>query len=93
MPRFYLHIRSAGEMIVDEEGLELPGLKAAISEAVRGARGILAGEIETGFLRLDQAIEIHDAQGLHVRTVPFTDTVSIVEPVSEAMWKADNARK
>jgi hypothetical protein len=78
MPRFHLHVRTPSEFIEDEEGIVVPDHSRAMVEAVRGARCLMTGEVARGTLCLDQSIEIHDAAGQHVTTVPFTEAVEIV---------------
>ena len=77
MPLFYLHIRCDGALISFEEGTEHVNLAAAVLEAVRGARSLMSGEVETGHLRLDQSIEIFDAQGGLQSVVGFEDALRI----------------
>ena len=86
MPRFHLHIRTPGGLIEDEEGIEFVDQAAAIVEAVRGARSLMIGEVTAGTLCFDQSIEIHDASGQHLNSVPFSDAVRLVsapEPVRQ----------
>ena len=78
MPRFHLHVRTRTELIEDQEGTEVPDYSSAIVEAVRGARCLMTGEVARGTLCLDQSIEIHDADGKHVTTVPFTEALNVV---------------
>jgi hypothetical protein len=78
MPRFHFHIRTASETIVDDEGAEVPDYSAALIEAVRGARCLMKGEVARGTLYLDQSIEIHDAAGRHLTSVPFTEALRVV---------------
>lgn len=78
MPRFHFHVRTASEFIEDDEGSEFPDYSTAILEAVRGARCLMKGEVSRGTLCLDQSIEIHDGDGQHVTTVPFTDALKII---------------
>jgi hypothetical protein len=78
MPRFHLHIRTPDGFIEDEEGLEFPDHAAAMVEAVSGARSLMSGEVAAGTICFDQSIEIHDAAGRHLSTVPFSDAVRLV---------------
>ena len=78
MPRFHLHIRTPGGLIEDQEGLEFPDYAAAVVEAVKGARSLMTGEVAGGTLCLDQSIEIHDAAGKHLTSVPFSDAVRLI---------------
>jgi hypothetical protein len=77
MPVFFLHILSGDELTPDEEGMEFPDLPAAREEAIRGARGLMAAEVETGCLRLDQSILIDDADGNRVAEVAFGEALRI----------------
>lgn len=79
MPRFYLHIRTPTDLIKDEEGSDYADFARAVVEAVRGARCLMTGEVAGGTLCLDQSIEIHDAGGSHVRSVPFSEAVTLVD--------------
>jgi len=78
MPVYYLHIHSGGHVFLDEEVFNLPDIDAARCEAIRGARGIMAAELESGILHLSQAIAIHDAWGEQVDCI-FREAVEIVE--------------
>jgi hypothetical protein len=78
MPRFYLHIRTGDGVIEDEEGVDFPDHATAIAEAVRGARCLMTGEVTEGTLCLDQSIEVHDAAGQHLTSVPFTEALTLV---------------
>jgi hypothetical protein len=78
MPRFHLHIRSKDDFIEDEEGTECLDYVTAVLEAVRGARCLMAGEVSTGKLCLDQAIEVHDAAGRYLTSVPFSEALRVV---------------
>ena len=87
MPRFFLHVRTPYGLIEDEEGVEYPDYDKAMDEAVRGARCLMIGEVAEGSLCLHQAIEIHDAGGRHLKTVPFTEAVRLAA-VPEATGEA-----
>ena len=94
MPRFHLHVRTPIDFIEDEEGSEFSDYSAAIVEAVRGARCLMKGEVGGGTLCLDQSIEICNAVGQHVTTVPFTEALKLI-PQSEQMrgiCTVDNTR-
>ena len=84
MPRFHLHVRTPSEFIEDEEGIEVADYSSAIVEAVRGARCLMTGEVARGTLRLDQSIEIHDAAGQHVTSVPFSEALKVIVSAAQA---------
>jgi hypothetical protein len=90
MPRFHLHVRTAREFIEDEEGVDFPDYSTAIVEAVRGARCLMKGEVTGGTLCLDQSIEICDADGQLVTTVPFSEALKLV-PEPGRMREVSNA--
>ena len=93
MPRFYLHVRTPGGLIEDHEGIEFADYTSAIIEAVRGARCLMKGEVTAGTLCLDQSIEIYDAEGTHLTTVPFTEAVRLVHtPDQDSEAGTTNAR-
>ena len=85
MPRFHLHLRAPGQYIEDEEGAEFSDSNTAIVEAVRGARCLMTGEVAHGTLCLDQSIEIHDADGHHLTSVPFTEALTVVHDGASAL--------
>jgi len=81
VPRFHFHIRTESEFIRDEEGTEFPDCSTAVVEAVRGARCLMKGEVGRGTLCLNQSIEIHDGDGQHLRTVPFSEALIVVHDI------------
>ena len=91
MARFYLHIRTPTEFIEDEEGCEYADYSNAFVEAVRGARSLMTGEVAAGSLCLDQSIEIHDSDGQHLMSVPFSEAVKLVDE-PEQLRTAGKAR-
>jgi hypothetical protein len=63
VPHFYFDIWDSESLVVDEEGLELPGQRAAEIEAALSLADI-AKELET-FASIDGlAIQVRDASGL-----------------------------
>ena len=38
MPRYFFHVRIGRELTRDDEGIELPGIDAAVAEALKAAR-------------------------------------------------------
>ena len=71
MPHYFFHIRAEGHLIPDEEGLILPDLAGARQEAVCSIRDLMA---DAGFevgVSWDEKIEVADASGATVLSVPF----------------------
>ncbi len=78
MRRFYFHLIERGQFIEDFEGLMLVDESAAIDEAKRNARGIVAHEIrDTGTASLDRSIEIVAEDGGFRFRVAFDAALSI----------------
>jgi hypothetical protein len=71
MHRFYFHIRSGEEVIIDQEGMDLPDVNAARLEALAAARHILADAIKSGKVDTPEAFVIADSNGSELETVPF----------------------
>ncbi len=63
MPRFYFHIRDGDTLIEDHDGSDLPDLEAARSEALAGARSILAEKVKAGEVINGRRFEIVDENG------------------------------
>jgi hypothetical protein len=63
MRRFYFHLRAGDELMPDEEGIDLPDLSAARSEAIEAARELLAGAIKDGRSEVPEALVIADEDG------------------------------
>lgn len=76
MPRYLFHVYNDDET-TDCEGKELLNLRAARAVAVKGARAIMADEIQTiGLIDLNHWIEIEDEQG-EMTVVTFRDAVTV----------------
>ena len=87
MPLFYLHIRTPTALIEDAEGAEYADYATAVVEAVRGARCLMTGEVVGGTLCLNQSIEIHDADGSHLTSVPFAEALRLVDLPQEELQR------
>jgi hypothetical protein len=73
MPRFFMHVREADELIEDLDGSDLPDLEAARSEATAAAREIAAEHLKAGKALGVRRIEIRDDAGRMLATVPFPE--------------------
>ena len=71
MPRFYFHLRDGDTYEEDTDGIELPDVDSAQTEAVVAAREILAEQITLGIPIGDQMVEVTDEQGFIVFKLPF----------------------
>jgi hypothetical protein len=75
MPRYFFHIRDAGDLIEDEEGRDLPDLNAAREEARLSAQDIVAEKMRADEIVTTEAIEIADETGTVVETVPLVSVI------------------
>ena len=73
--RYFFHLRESGDVVVDEEGRELPDIAAVEAAARMNARCVIAGEAMAGKLPLAACIEVHDERGQPVLELPFRDAV------------------
>lgn len=62
MTRYYFDVRNNGTLILDETGIELSDLRAAVGEAARALTD-MTGEMIEGSLRQELRIEIRGALG------------------------------
>ncbi|MBL6082649.1 hypothetical protein JMJ56_32305 [Belnapia sp. T18] len=76
MPRFFLHIRQGQDLILDQEGSELPGLAAAQDEALASMRLLVAERLlssHSSRIPDAQQIEVADEAGQVLATVHVHD--------------------
>jgi hypothetical protein len=71
MARFYFHLSQGDQLIIDDEGLDLPDFSAAQREALLGARELLAEAIKSGKPEVAEAFVIADEAGQELGTVPL----------------------
>lgn len=76
MPRYFMHVISEG-YTRDEEGVELPDLDALREHALEGARGLVCEQIHSGYLNLDDRIEVEDENGAPVLAISFREAFEI----------------
>ena len=69
MARFYFHLRKMGQLVTDDEGLELPNKSTALREAQQSARELLADAIKSGKDTVPEAFVIADEQGREIATL------------------------
>ena len=75
MPTFHFHIREAGRLVVDNDGIALADADAARHEALRGARSLLVEAVNEGRLPLADAIVVTDAGGEKICEISFAAAV------------------
>jgi hypothetical protein len=75
MPRFFIHSRDRVGLFEDREGSEWPDFDAARSEALASARELLAEQLKTNQTDGIEQLEICDASGHMLATVPLRDVL------------------
>jgi hypothetical protein len=73
MPRFFFHARQDDGLVEDPDGIELPDLEAARAEAAHAVPEIVAERLKAGQALDFRQIEICDAAGQVLATVPFPE--------------------
>ena len=76
MPLYFFHFHQNQALVEDEEGLELPDLDAAKSEAITSIHDLI-GETKLTGARFDKDgyIEIADASGQVLAVIRFADCI------------------
>ena len=81
MQRYFFHIRLfSGELIIDPEGTELPGLEAACDVANTDARALIAENVKRGATIRQKDIEIADDRRHILACVNFRQVVDALFP-------------
>jgi len=73
MPRFYINFRTAGRIVLDDVGQDLPGLEEAKATAIASAREILANNIRTNNDAMLDSVLIANETGEELVTIAAKD--------------------
>ncbi len=79
MDRYFFHFRNHTDRIIDPEGIELPSIDAAKSEALRAARDILSHEIRIGVIDLRSRIDVEDGDSRVLHSLPLKDAFKVID--------------
>jgi len=79
MARYFFHLRDHTDQILDLEGVQLPSVDAVKPEALRAARDTLSHEIKDGVVDLRYRIDVEDAGGRIVHSLPLRDAFEVIE--------------
>ncbi|HYI64629.1 MAG TPA: hypothetical protein VEW71_07065 [Allosphingosinicella sp.] len=77
MPRYHFNIHNGIGFVADEEGRDLADLGAARAEGIKGARGMIADDVLSGVVDLNGRLDVTDADGKLLLTIPFAEAVEI----------------
>lgn len=75
MPHFYFHIADDTGVLWDDEGLELPNLRAAYFEGKESARELLIQEIRGNREVDNRRIEVTDRDGKIIKVFLLRDLI------------------
>jgi hypothetical protein len=75
MPLYFFDVLDGDEIILDEEGHDLPDVEAARSEGVKGAREQIGFAAKDGIDATHCVFRIRNEAGEVVVTIPFRETI------------------
>jgi len=75
MGRFYFHLKQNNELLPDEEGIELPSVEAARTEALKTVRELVSQAITAGKPNVPEALVIADEAGRTLEIVPLASVL------------------
>lgn len=78
MARFYLHLHNRVGTVRDEEGQELPDLRAAREVAITSIRSIIADEAQHGRIDLAGFVRITDGDERDLARIRFGDAFELL---------------
>ena len=80
MALYFFHLCDGSDQLLDVEGQELPDLDAAKAFALLCARDTLSHEMRDGLLNLRVRLDVADAAGAVVHTLPLEGAFRVVRP-------------
>jgi hypothetical protein len=75
MAKFYFHLKTDGELVTDDEGLDLPSATEAAHAALQTARELLGEAIKYGKPNVPEAVVVADEAGRTVLELPFVEVL------------------
>jgi hypothetical protein len=73
---YFFHLRDGGDMLLDPEGRQIADASVIPGMALTDARGIISQDALTGYVQLDQWIDVNDEAGALVHQLSFRDAVA-----------------
>lgn len=77
MARYYFHICNGNGFTEDQEGMDLPDVDAARLAALRGARDVMAADVQSGELDLSSYLQVADERNDFLFTLLFQDALDL----------------
>ena len=85
MTVYYFHLWHGEQLTDDLEGVACVSLEAARKRAIEGARDILAGDVRSGRIDLNQRLELFDDAGRLCLTIPFSEAIEVIASAAAAV--------
>ena len=79
MARYFFHLRDGEDILLDPEGIELADIEAVQKKALESARDTLSHDMKDGVLDLKYRIDVEDAGGTVVYSLPLRDAFRMVD--------------
>lgn len=76
MAKYYFHLCDGTDVLLDPDGRELDCTMVK-NAALNEARALIAADVQSGRICLDQRIEVHDRDGAVIYRLPFEDAVMV----------------
>lgn len=77
MSQYFFHLSNDEEVLLDAEGREIAPEEVP-SAALHEAREIISADARSGWIDLNQRIEVKDSSGRVVHGIDFEDAVQII---------------
>jgi hypothetical protein len=78
MGHYFFHLYDRGGQTEDQLGREITDLDEVRSRAIKAARAIIKADVDSGIVDLTAWIEVTDATGKLVLTLPFDEAVELI---------------
>ena len=75
---YFFHLRDGVDTLLDPEGRNLPDALGIAAAALREARSIISHDAADGYVKLNQRIDVEDADGVVLHTQHFRDAIRII---------------
>lgn len=84
MTLYYFHLCDGVDVLLDPDGRDLDSTMVE-NAALTEARALIAADVRSGHISLDQRIEVHDGREIVIYRLPFDEAVTVTpRAVSES---------